>query len=174
MTLRGRITTTAVLTAALTCAGPVAAADSANPVITHPQPGPVTLAAGSVCAFAVRITFPRADLTRYTWTNADRPVAAVENGTMPAEFTNTTTGRTVRRDLSGTGYYLYPDTNTLILSGTHIAALLGPGDSPPSKLLLSNGSFMSVRSTTVDGAARKTILVPSTQAEDLCVTLATA
>jgi hypothetical protein len=53
---------------------------------------------------------------------------------------------TQRRDLSGTGYYAYPDARTTILSGTRIVALPGPRDTPANQLLFSGGGFMSVRS----------------------------
>ncbi|GGS54507.1 hypothetical protein GCM10010171_57070 [Actinokineospora fastidiosa] len=166
--MHSRMVTCAVVTAALTCVlpGTPATADP-GPVATHFEPGPVVLPAGAMCAFGVRISFPVTDLTRYTWFAGGRRIAAVETGTMLADFTNTGTGRTVRRDLSGTGYYAYPDPRTVILSGTRIAALLGPGDTPPSRLLLSNGSPMAVRS----GTTGKVVLVSSPTAEDICRTL---
>ena len=143
------------------------------PVVTHPAPTGVTLPAGAVCAFDVRVEFPLTDLTRYTWSSGGQPVFAVETGTMIADFTAVATGRTVRRDLSGTGYYAYPDERTTILSGTRIVALLGPQDSPPNRLLFSGGGFMSVRVVVADSGTRvRTVVVNSPTAEDICVTLA--
>jgi hypothetical protein len=145
---------------------------STNPVVTHPAPGPFTIAAGAICAFDVAVAFPVTDLTRYTWNAQGRPVFAMESGTMLVDFTNTATGTSVRRDLSGTGYYVYPDATTVILSGTRVLALLGPADSPSSKLLFSNGGFMSFRVVTMpDGSRVRTVLVQPAQAEDLCETL---
>lgn len=143
-----------------------------NPVVTHPEPGPVTLAAGTVCAFRVHITFPTTDLTRYTWQRNGQPVFAVEKGTMLAEFTNTERGTAVTRDLSGTGYYLFPDANTVILSGTRIVGFFHSGDSPPNKLLFSGGGFMSILARTADdGTTTRTLLVEARKQEDLCRTL---
>jgi hypothetical protein len=158
--------------AAMLIATPAPAqAHRGSPVVTHPGPAGFTLPAGAVCAFDVRVDFPVSDLTRYTWAKGDRPVFAVETGTMLADFTNAATGRTVRRDLSGNGYYAYPDPNTTILSGTRIVALLGPQDSPPSRLLFSGGGFMSLRVTTVSGTRVRTVIVRSPTEEDLCTTL---
>lgn len=119
----------------------------------------------------MELDFPVANLTRYTWTSDGRPVFAIETGIMLVDFTNIETGRSVRRDFSGTGYYLFPDASTVILSGTRVAALLGPEDSPPDQLLFSNGGFMSFRVRTIDGTQVKDVLVASAKAEDLCRTL---
>jgi hypothetical protein len=150
--------------------------DAGAPVVTRPVPTGLTLPAGAVCAFDVRVEFPVADLTRYTWYADGRPVFAVETGTMIADFTALATGRTVRRDLSGTGHYAYPDERTTILSGTRIVALLGPQDSPPNRLLFSNGGFMSVRVAVSAGENAgtrvRTVLVKPPSAEDICATLA--
>jgi hypothetical protein len=156
----------------LAAPGPARAHDGA-PVVTHPAPAPLTLPAGAVCAFDVRIEFPVTDLTRYTWSSGGRPVFAIETGTMIADFTAVSTGRTVRRDLSGTGYYAYPDERTTILSGTRIVALLGPNDAPANQLLFSGGGFMSVRVTVSDSGTRvRTVVVNPPTAENICATLA--
>jgi hypothetical protein len=160
-----------LLGAALVLAGPAPArahGDHGGPVVTRPAPATVTLPAGAVCAFDVRVEFPLTDLTRYTWSSGGRPVFAIETGTMLADFIHVATGATVRRDLSGTGYYAYPDERTTILSGTRIVALLGPRDSPPNRLLFSNGGFMSLR--VASGV--RAVVVSSPTAEDICVTLA--
>jgi hypothetical protein len=155
-----------ILVAALVIAAPGPAAARTRdgaPVVTHPAPTGVTLPAGAVCAFDVRVEFPLTDLTRYSW-----PSFAIETGTMLADFTNVATGETVRRDLSGTGYYAYPDARTTILSGTRIVALLGPRDTPANQLLFSGGGFMSVR--VVSGV--RAVIVTSPRAENICATLA--
>ncbi|GAA0910260.1 hypothetical protein GCM10009558_098410 [Virgisporangium aurantiacum] len=166
----------AVLLAALlvlAAPGPARAHDGA-PVVTHPVRTALTLPAGAVCAFDVRVEFPVTDLTRHTWyADGGRPVFAVETGTMIADFTAVATGRTVRRDLSGTGYYAYPDERTTILSGTRIVALLGPNDRPANRLLFSGGGFMSVRVTVSGSGTRvRTVIVNPPTAEDICATLA--
>lgn len=157
----------------LAAPGPARAHDGA-PVVTHPVPTTLTLPAGTVCAFDVRVEFPVTGLTRYTWyADGGRPVFAVETGTMIADFTAVATGRTVRRDLSGTGYYAYPDERTTILSGTRIVALLGPNDRPANRLLFSGGGFMSVRVVVSDSGTRvRTVIVNPPTAEDICATLA--
>jgi hypothetical protein len=169
--------TAAILTAAaavgallVTPATP-AQAHPGSPVVTHPVPAAFTLPAGAVCTFEVRVEFPVTDLTRYTWNANGRPVFAIESGTMITDFTNAATGRTVRRDLSGNGYYVHPDAETTILSGTRIVALLGPADSPPNQLLFSGGGFMSVHVTTASGARVRTVIVRSAKEENLCATL---
>jgi hypothetical protein len=149
-----------------------ARAEGGAPVVTHPVPAGVTLPAGAVCAFDVRVEFPETDLTRYTWSADGRPAFAIETGTMIADFTAVATGRTVRRDLSGTGYYAYPDERTTVLSGTRIVALLGAQDSPPNQLLFSGGGFMSVRVVvSASGARVRTVVVKSPKAENICATL---
>ncbi len=140
--------------------------------VTHPVLGPVTVPAGAVCQFAVGVTFPDTSLTRYTWSDSSgRPVFAIETGTMYATFTNESTGATVTRDMSGTGYYDYPDADTTILSGTEIAVFNGAGDTPPNELLFANGGFMSVKAETVDGVTHKTVLVEPPTAENICDTI---
>ena len=157
----------------LAAPSPARAHDGA-PVVTHPVPTTLTLPAGAVCAFDVRVEFPVTDLTRYTWyADGGRPVFAIETGTMIADFTAVATGRTVRRDLSGSGYYAYPDERTTILSGTRIVALLGPNDEPANRLLFSGGGLMSVRVTVSDSGTRvRTVIVNPPTAEDICATLA--
>lgn len=154
-------------------AAPAAAqAGSVTPVVTHPMPGPVDVPAGAVCAFGVHVAFPSVNLTRYTWNDSTgRAVFAIETGTMVATFTNTSTGLAVQRDLSGTGYYAYPDASTTILSGTRIAVFNGAGDSPANELLFANGGFMSVKAEVSGGVSTKTVLYKSSKVEDLCQTL---
>jgi hypothetical protein len=174
--MRGRTALIPAIVAALLLAAPGAApahtGSPAGPVVTRPTPTGFTLPAGAVCAFAVRVDFPQHDLTRYTWNADGRPAFAMESGLMIAEFTNTATDTTVRRDLSGRGYYAYPDAQTTVLSGTRIVALLGPLDTPANQLLFSGGGFMSVRVSVVDGTPLRTVVIPSSRQENLCDTLA--
>ncbi|MDJ1136022.1 hypothetical protein [Streptomyces iconiensis] len=142
-----------------------------GPVVTHPEMTPRDNPAGDVCAFDMHTEFPVADLTLRTWTNdAGDPVYAIESGPLVARVTNTETGRTVERDISGTGTHTYPDKHTDILSGSDWAGVLHKGDKPANKLLISRG-FMSVKITTEGDRTHRELLALDGKYEDLCETL---
>ncbi|WP_329177243.1 hypothetical protein [Streptomyces sp. NBC_01477] len=143
-----------------------------GPVVTHPVQEPFDYAAGVVCAFPSRADFPVSDLTIRTWSDAaGNPVVAVETGPLIMRVTNLTTGRSVQRDISGSGVLTYPDPDSYILSGNDWSAGFHTGDRPQNRWIVAS-TFMSVRISTVAGKTSKTLLALAGPYEDLCKTLA--
>lgn len=147
-----------------------------GPVVTHPEQPEVDYARGEVCPFPAHAEFPVVDMVQKTWTNgAGDPVYAVVSGPLIMDVTNKDTGRTVRRDLSGTGSVTYPepgDTGTRVLSGGDWGVGLRTGDRPAHDKWLVSRGFMSVRITTSGGETHRELLVLEGRYEDLCRTLA--
>ncbi|MCH6160006.1 hypothetical protein [Streptomyces marispadix] len=145
-----------------------------GPVVTHPQQKPVDYPAGEVCPFAAHAEFPVADLTLRTWYDDERnPVFGVESGPLVMRVTNLDTGRTVTRDLSGTGTLTYPggDPDSHILGGGDWGVGLHTSDRPVhNKWLISHG-HMSVQITTEDGTTKRRLLSLIGPYENLCETL---
>jgi hypothetical protein len=146
-----------------------------GPVVTHPQQKPVDYPAGEVCPFAAHADFPVADLTLRTWYDDERrPVFGVESGALVMRVTNLDTGRTVTRDLSGTGTLTYPgsDPDSHILGGGDWGVGLHTSDRPVhNKWLISRG-HMSVQITTEGGETKRRLLSLLGPYENLCETLA--
>jgi hypothetical protein len=146
-----------------------------GPVVTHPQQKPVDYPAGEVCSFAAHADFPVADLTLRTWYDDERrPVFGVESGALVMRVTNLDTGRTVTRDLSGTGTLTYPgsDPDSHILGGGDWGVGLHTSDRPVhNKWLISRG-HMSVQITTEGGETKRRLLSLLGPYENLCETLA--
>ena len=89
-----------------------------GPIVTHPTESPVDYPAGEVCAFPSHTDFPVDDLTLKTWVDAaGDPVFAEESGPLIQRSTNLDTGKTVERDISGSGVITYPDADSFVLSG---------------------------------------------------------
>lgn len=173
----GAVAATAAVAWLLAGAAPAGAAPGGGggglhgPVVTHPRMAPRDNPAGDVCPFGMHTEFPVADLTLRTWSNdAGDPVYAIESGPLVARVTNTGTGETVERDISGTGSHTYPDKHTDILSGGDWAGVLHAGDEPANKLLISRG-YMSVKITTKGDRTHRELLALDGEYEDLCETL---
>ncbi|WP_369199320.1 hypothetical protein [Streptomyces sp. PU-14G] len=146
-----------------------------GPVISHPGQPEIDYPRGEVCAFPTHAEFPVVDMVQKTWTNdAGDPVYAVISGPLIMDVTNTDTGKTVRRDLSGTGSLSYPEpgrTDTYVLSGGDWGVGLHTSDRPAhNKWLISRG-FMSVRLTKSAGETHRELLTLEGPYENLCETL---
>ncbi|MFG1805218.1 hypothetical protein [Streptomyces sp. NPDC049040] len=143
-----------------------------GPVVTHPVQESFGYPAGEVCAFPSHADFPVSDLTTRTWTDAaGRPVFAVESGPLVMRVTNLATGKSVERDISGTGVITYPDPDSFILSGNDWSAGFHTGDHPHNQWIVA-GPFMSVEISTAAGRSSRTLLALAGPYEDLCKTLA--
>ncbi|MDJ1131824.1 hypothetical protein [Streptomyces iconiensis] len=146
-----------------------------GPVVTHPAQPNVDSPRGAVCPFPVKGRFPVVDMTQKTWFNdAGDPVYAIVSGPLVMDATNLDTGKTVRRDISGTGTLSYPEpgSDTHILSGGDWGTLLHTGDRPVhNKWLISRG-FMAVKYTESGGTTQRELLALEGRYEDLCRTLA--
>jgi hypothetical protein len=144
-----------------------------EPVVTHPVQGPVDHPAGEVCPFATHADFPVSDLTLRTWEDGTgKPVFSVESGPLVMKVTNLANGKSVVRDIGGTGTLTYPDADDEVLSGNDWSAGFHTGDRPVHNRWIVAYGYMSVRLTTVDGVTTRTLLKLTGPYEDLCRTLA--
>lgn len=143
-----------------------------GPVVTHPVQQPVDYPAGEVCPFAAHAEFPVNDLTMRTWYDDEgRPVFATESGPLVMDVTNLATGRSVTRDISGSGAVTYLDDGSHILSGGDWGVGFHTADRPVhNKWIISRGS-MSVRIGEEDGKTTRTLLDLRGPYENLCETL---
>jgi hypothetical protein len=143
-----------------------------GPVVTHPVQQPISYPAGEVCAFPTSAVFPVSDLTTSTWTDAaGTPVFAIESGPLVMDVTNLANGKSVERDISGTGVITYPDPDSFVLSGNDWSAGFHTGDQPHNQWIVAS-TFMSVKIGTVAGRTTRTLLALAGPYEDLCKTLA--
>ncbi|WP_327290095.1 hypothetical protein [Streptomyces sp. NBC_01198] len=143
-----------------------------GPLVTHPAQEPVDYPAGEVCAFAAHADFPVSDLTTRTWTDAaGTPVFAIESGPLVMKVTNLATGKSVERDISGSGVVTYPDPDSFVLSGNDWSAGFHTGDHPHNRWIVAS-TYMSVKISTVAGTTSRRLLVLAGPYEDLCATLA--
>lgn len=129
---------------------------------------PFSYAAGDVCAFPVRVT-PTVDRERIrTHTDAAGNVDLEEvTGTLFTRITNTATGASVVRNLSGKGVFeLGRGTMTLDVAG-HAMSGFHAGDAPAHELLVFSGNTQIV--FHADGT--RTLTRQNGTAEDLCTTL---
>jgi hypothetical protein len=112
------------------------------------------------------------DLTLRTWYDDEgRPVFATESGPLVMDVTNLATGRTVTRDISGSGTITYLDDGSYILSGGDWGAGFHTADRPVhNKWIISRGS-MSVQIATENGTTSRRLLDLRGPYEDLCKTL---
>jgi hypothetical protein len=147
-----------------------------GPEVTHPKQPEVNYARGEVCPFPTHAEFPVVEMVQKTWTNDNGdPVYAIISGPLIMEVTNEDTGKTVRRDLSGTGTLSYPEpgnTGTHVLSGGDWGVGLHTDDRPVHNKWLVSRGFMSVRITESGGVSRRELLALEGPYEDLCKTLA--
>ena len=171
----------------LTTAGPAGAADHGararsgtgapsldglhGPVVTHPVQPDLDYARGEVCAFPTHAKTLVSDMTTKTWTNdAGDPVYSVTSGPLVMRMTNLDTGKSVTRDISGTGSTTYLDENREISSGGDWGAPFHSGDDPANKWLISR-DFMSVLYTKDGDTKKRKLLALEGRYEDLCRTL---
>jgi hypothetical protein len=152
---------------------PALTQDLQGPVVEHPVQQPFDYPAGEVCAFPAHADFPVSDLTTTTWTDAaGKPVFAIESGPLVMKVTNLANGRSVVRDISGTGVITYPDADSFVLSGNDWSAGFHTTDRPVHNQWIVASTFMSVKVTTVDGKTSRQLLALSGPYEDICKTLA--
>ncbi|WP_052396982.1 hypothetical protein [Streptomyces sp. NRRL F-5123] len=143
-----------------------------GPVVTYPTESPRDYPAGEVCAFPTHTEFPVSDLRMRTWTDsAGTPVFAIEDGPLLMRVTNVDTGRTIVRDISGTGVITYPTPDSYILSGNDWSAGFHTTDRPVHNKWIVASTFMSVKITTVDGRTSRELLALIGPYEDICATL---
>lgn len=139
----------------------------------EPVPAPpFVLPAGEVCSFEVAGEFPVNEQRAFVLRGPDGEKRfEYITGRLVGVFTNTSSGETVERDLSGIGAITYrPDGGfRLAVVG---AALIGfhPGDDPANILEVNGQRSAVVVAFTADG--QRTRLVQGGPYEDLCVTLA--
>lgn len=143
-----------------------------GPVVTYPSESPRDYPAGEVCAFPTHTEFPVSDLRMRTWTDsAGDPVFAIEDGPLLMKVTNTDTGESVVRDISGTGVITYPTPDSYILSGNDWSAAFHTTDRPVHNRWIVASTFMSVKITTAGGGTSRELLALSGPYEDICATL---
>jgi hypothetical protein len=131
--------------------------------------GAITAPAGAVCPFAVSAEPVRENLRiRYHYDAAGTVDGYEATGQLIGRITNTETGASVVRNLSGPGTVTFNADGSYdaVLSGDFLIFLLAQ-DSPPNELLLFSGR------TVLHGSAggAKTIVSHSGQVENLCETL---
>ncbi|WP_209243794.1 hypothetical protein [Streptomyces oryzae] len=146
-----------------------------GPVVTHPGQPEIDYPRGEVCPFATHAEFPVVDMVQRTWTNdAGDPVYAVISGPLVMDVTNKETGKTIRRDLSGTGTLVYPEpgSDTHVLSGGDWGVGLHTSDRPEHNKWLVSRGFMAVRIKEGPHGTSRELLVLEGPYEDLCKTLA--
>ena len=146
-----------------------------GPVVTHPGQPEIDYPRGEVCPFPTHAEFPVVDMVQKTWTDdAGNPVFAVVSGPLVMDATNLDTGKTIRRDLSGTGTMSYPEpgSGTHVLSGGDWGVGLHTGDRPVHNKWLVSRGFMSVKFTEQDGGTARELLALEGRYENLCETLA--
>lgn len=149
--------------------------DWQGPFVTRPKQPEVNYPRGEVCPFPTHAEFPVVDMVQKTWKNsAGDPVYAIISGPLIMEVTNKDTGKTIRRDLSGTGSLSYPDpgTTTRVLSGGDWGVGLHTDDRPAHNKWLVSRGFMAVRITESGGETQRELLALEGPYEDLCKTLA--
>ncbi len=153
-------------------ARPVPPPGARGPVVTHPVQQPGQYAAGEVCPFPARADFPVSRLTLKTWYDrAGHPVFATEGGPLLMRATNLSTGRSVVRDISGSGVITSPTPTSMILSGTDWSAGFHTSDRPAHNAWIVARGYMSVELTATAATTSRTLLALRGPWEDLCKTL---
>jgi hypothetical protein len=150
-------------------AATTAAADGSYGPWQSTYQGPITAPAGAVCAFAVTAEPVRENLRfRYHYDSAGNVDGYQATGQLIGRITNTDTGASVVRNLSGPGTVTFhPDGSyDAVVSGDFLVFFLAQ-DNPAQELLLLSGH------TVLHGApsGAKTLVSHSGQTENLCDTL---
>jgi hypothetical protein len=132
--------------------------------------GPITAPAGFVCSFEVTAEPVREHLlVRYHYDAAGNVDGYQATGLLIARITNTETGASVVRNLSGPGTVTFnPDGSyDAVVEGNFLVFFLGQDD-PANQLLLLTGR------TVLHGAptGEKTLVSHTGAVENLCETLA--
>ena len=159
----------AVLVLAFAGAGATGAADGSYRPWQPTYQGPITAPAGAVCSFTVSAEPVREDLrVRYHYDSAGNIDGYEATGQLIGRITNTETGASVVRNLSGPGTVTFnPDGSyDAVVQGDFLVFFLAQ-DNPANELLLLSGR------TVLHGAAggEKTLVSHSGQVENLCDTL---
>jgi hypothetical protein len=131
--------------------------------------GPITVPAGTVCPFAVSAEPLRQRLQiRYRYDEAGNPTGYQVVGPLIGLITNTETGASVERNLSGLGTVMFnPDGSWEAVVEGNFLVFFRSADTPANRLLLFNGR--TVLEGTASGA--KMLASVSGATEDLCATL---
>ncbi|MGH3097395.1 MAG: hypothetical protein ACRDMV_15540 [Streptosporangiales bacterium] len=152
--------------------GGTASAEEQSPWTPYEQPD-VTAPAGTACDFEVfshavrdheryRVTetYPDGSHKREEWT-----------GLLVVKFTNTETGKSVVRNLTGRGDFVYGQDGSwsLRLIGGHFAAYLHPGDDPDPGIYVVTGHGYVV---SADASGHRVLTEGNGRMENLCETLA--
>jgi hypothetical protein len=148
-----------------------AATTTGSSTTGEPVPAPpFTLPAGEVCPFAVHGEYPVNEQRGYTYTESDGTVDELVVGRLVGVFTNVATGKTVRRDLSGKGFFRTSPDGTLLLAADG-PALIGfhAGDRPEKQLEINGAHSQVVVRFAATG--QRTRLLQNGPYEDLCQTL---
>jgi hypothetical protein len=151
-------------------AGPATAAGGSWGPWEPTEQAPITAPAGVVCPFPVSaVPVEQHLLLRYHYNDAGVVDGYQATGSLVGRFTNTDTGTSVVRNLSG------PGTVTFGSDGSYDAVVNGnfgvfflAGDTPANELLILSGRTVLHGSPT----GEKTLVSSTGQVENLCETLA--
>jgi hypothetical protein len=162
------------LAATASAATPAGASTTATGSAATGEPVPAppfTLPAGEVCPFAVHGEYPVNEQRGYTYTESDGTVDELVVGRLVGVFTNVATGKTVRRDLSGNGFFRTSPDGTMLLLAADGPALIGfhAGDHPEKQLEINGAQSQVVVRFAENG--QRTRLLQQGPYEDLCQTL---
>ena len=158
-----------IVALALAGAGTTAAADGSYGPWQPTFQGPITAPAGVVCPFEVTAEPVREDLrVRYHYDAGGNVDGYEASGQLVGRITNSATGASVVRNLSGPGTITFnPDGSyDAVVSGDFLVFFLAQ-DSPSNELLLLSGH------TVLHGApsGEKTLVSTDGHTENLCETL---
>ena len=130
---------------------------------------PITAPAGVVCSFEVTAEPVRQDIrVRYHYDSAGNIDGYEATGQLIGRITNTETGASVVRNLSGPGTVTFnPDGSWDAVTGGDFLVFFLPQDNPSSQLLLMSGR------TVLHGSpsGEKTLVSQNGHIENLCETL---
>jgi len=148
---------------------------AANPAVTRGERSPLaetdrSYAAGEVCGFPMTVTFPvQQEFITNLFDENGTLVGATITGKLVARVTNTASGASVDRTLTGLGTLTFgaDGSETIDVGGTIGIAFRGT-DSPANEFDIVTGS--SVLRIAADGT--RTLLSSDGAIEDLCLTLA--
>jgi hypothetical protein len=158
-----------ILAVALAGAGATRASDGSYGPWQSTYQGPITAPAGVVCPFEVTAAPVREDLrVRYHFDSAGNVDGYEATGQLIARITNTETGASVVRNLSGPGTVTFnPDGSyDAVVAGDFLVFFLAQDD-PSNALLLFSGQTV----LHGDASGAKTVVSSSGQVENLCETL---
>jgi hypothetical protein len=165
-----RLTMIGIAVVALSAVGAAAAGEGSWSPWEPTFQGAITVPAGFVCPFGISAEPVREDLRiRYHYDEAGNIDGDQVVGPLIAHITNTATGASVDRNLSGLGTVFYqPDGSWDAVLDGNLLVFLRAGDSPPNQLLLIHGRSVLHGSPT----GQKTLVSSTGGTENLCETLA--